>query len=68
MERQVIKMATISFEKDIIIKNEKSLDILIEGLDKNEKIGKKVTDKNILQKISRGEKLLKQISSHLKNL
>jgi len=61
-------MATISFEKDIIIKNEKSLDILIEGLDKNEKIGKKVTDKNILQKISRGEKLLKQISSHLKNL
>jgi hypothetical protein len=62
-----MKMATVSFDKDIIIKNEKSLNILVEGLNKNEKISKD-NDKKIILEMNRGEKLLKQISSHLKNL
>ena len=61
-------MATVSFDRDIIITDEKAVDTIITGLMKNELKNKQKPQRNIRKEIQRGEQLLKEMSSHLKNL
>ena len=59
-------MATISFDRDIVIKSEKAVDKIINGLMKSKSDKINIAKGNIDDDLKRGEKLLKKLSLNLK--
>jgi hypothetical protein len=65
-EKKVKKMATASFDKDIVIEDEKTINILLNGLSKessNKILHSKV---DIEKEIKRGKSALRKFSSRSK--
>ncbi len=59
-------MATVSFDKNIVIKEPEAIEILVEVLSSKE--SKQINRKLAFdESMARGEKLLKQCLSHLKH-
>ncbi len=55
-------MATVTFDKKIVIKDEKAIDTLIEGLSQNN--DNKFNNIDVENELKRGSVLLKKLSSH----
>jgi hypothetical protein len=65
-EKKVTKMATASFDREIVVKDEKAVDVLMNGLSKDSNTQLPHYKIDVEEEFKRGKSALREFSSHSK--